>query len=111
MSRADQLAAVAAEEATREELRERAARETIEVVELTQAEFDELPEYSCSLPTGTTIGKEWKRGEPYRAPRERWYRGMYVESEREGYVKVKWQRIRVLTARQAQLREGGILVP
>jgi len=28
---------------------------------LTQKEFNELPEYSCSLPTGTTIGKKWKR--------------------------------------------------
>lgn len=24
-------------------------------------DFSELPEYSCSIPTGTTIGKRWKR--------------------------------------------------
>lgn len=28
---------------------------------LTQAEFDQLLEYSHSLPTGTEIGKRWKR--------------------------------------------------
>lgn len=28
---------------------------------LTPREFAALPEYSCSLPTGTTIGKRWKR--------------------------------------------------
>ena len=28
---------------------------------LTRAEFDALPEYSCSLPTGTAVGKRWKR--------------------------------------------------
>jgi hypothetical protein len=31
------------------------------VVKLTRAELDSLPEYSCSLPTGATIGKQWKR--------------------------------------------------
>lgn len=28
---------------------------------LTQSEFDALPEYSASYPTGTTPGKRWKR--------------------------------------------------
>lgn len=28
---------------------------------MTQQEFDALYEYSCSLPTGTTVGKKWKR--------------------------------------------------
>ncbi len=28
---------------------------------LSRAEFDALPEYSCSLPTGTTPGKRWRR--------------------------------------------------
>jgi len=27
---------------------------------LTQKEFDDLLEYSCSFPTGTTVGKCWK---------------------------------------------------
>lgn len=35
----------------------------IEVVRLTWAELKALPEYSCSLPTGTTIGKRWKKNQ------------------------------------------------
>jgi hypothetical protein len=31
------------------------------LVELTQAEFDSLGEYSTSIPTGKTVGKRWKR--------------------------------------------------
>lgn len=53
-------------------------------VQLTQAEFDALPEYSCSLPTGTTTGKLWKRDlsfrDPYHMPphgRSGWMRGEY----------------------------------
>jgi hypothetical protein len=30
-------------------------------VRLTRREFNDLPEYSWTLPTGTTIGKRWKR--------------------------------------------------
>lgn len=33
----------------------------METIVLTKSDFDELPEYSCSIPTGTTIGKRWKR--------------------------------------------------
>lgn len=39
------------------------------VTVLTRKEFDELLDYSCSLPTGTTIGKRWKRNNnAYRRP-------------------------------------------
>lgn len=31
------------------------------VVKLTPLELKELDEYPCSIPTGTTIGKRWKR--------------------------------------------------
>ncbi len=38
-------------------------------VRLTRHEFDRLGEYSCSLPTGTTAGKRWKRdANAYRRP-------------------------------------------
>lgn len=38
-------------------------------VRLTKRELDELPEYSCSMPTGTTVGKRWKRDvNAYRKP-------------------------------------------
>lgn len=39
------------------------------VVRLTKREFDDLSDYSCTLPTGTTIGKRWKRDQnAYRRP-------------------------------------------
>jgi hypothetical protein len=39
------------------------------LVVLTKREFDELGEYSCSLPTGTTVGRRWKRDmNAYRQP-------------------------------------------
>jgi len=31
------------------------------VVQLTRREFDRMPEYSQTLPTGKTIGKRWRR--------------------------------------------------
>jgi len=31
-------------------------------ISLTQKEFNDLLEYSTSVPTGTTLGKVWKRG-------------------------------------------------
>ena len=39
-----------------------------EALVLTRSELEELLEYSCSLPTGTTIGKKWRRdnNEPLR---------------------------------------------
>ena len=35
------------------------------IVRLTTPQFEALLEYSSSLPTGTTIGKRWRRREPY----------------------------------------------
>jgi hypothetical protein len=52
------------------------------VTVLTKTEFEGIPEYSCTLPTGTTIGKKWKRREPYvKLPDTRvtWYIGEYYD--------------------------------
>jgi len=46
---------------------------------MNRPDFDALPEYSCSVPTGVVIGKRWKRGEPYVGPRDTWFLGEYVE--------------------------------
>jgi len=35
----------------------------METVYLTKRELDGLAEYSCTVPTGTTIGKRWKRND------------------------------------------------
>lgn len=58
------------------------------IVTLTKAELENLPEYSRSLPTGTTIGKQWR---VYR--NNLWYRGTYTNSKLDGMVEIIWERI------------------
>ncbi len=60
---------------------------------LTRQEFDDLPEYSCSIPTGTTIGKRWKRGEPYVGVRTRWLMGEYADHPDPRLVRIIWREI------------------
>jgi hypothetical protein len=66
-------------------------------VSLTKEAFDALDEYSCSIPTGTTIGKRWKRGEPYHGPRSTWYLCEYVPCETPGHVGIRVRLIRIVT--------------
>ncbi len=77
-------------------------------VRLSQREFDNLSEYSCTIPTGKTIGKQWKRREPYGAPPERaqWIRGEYVDIGEEGMVGIEWREIEVETPRATQVRKA-----
>jgi hypothetical protein len=37
-------------------------------VSITREELEALPEYSCSIPTGTTIGKRWRRDVAFNDP-------------------------------------------
>ena len=70
-------------------------------VRLTRAEFNSLLEYSCSLPTGTRIGKKWRRRVPYvHNPRitPQWYQGEYVPCAELGprgepQVGIEWSEI------------------
>lgn len=69
-------------------------------VVFTQDEFERLPDYSCSLPTGKTIGKQWRRRVPYNTGPgivNRWYLGEYAECEPPelGMVFVKFTPIRI----------------
>lgn len=79
-----------------------------EVVTLTRREFADLGEYSCSLPTGTRIGKRWKRdANAYRPPvrtsvlgvefvipwPEDWILGEYIENPNPEMVGVLWRKI------------------
>lgn len=83
-----------------------------EEIELTKAEFDELGEYSgCSLPTGTSIGKRWKRNEDAYGPRSSislaeekmgdvfpdWWMGEYYELNPpvKDTVGIRWKKIRL----------------
>ena len=74
--------------------------DAIEIDVMTRAEFDALPTYSCTLPTGTTIGKKWKRdvNEPRRfhgdfAVKEEWWTGEYIPDPEPGMVGIKWRRV------------------
>lgn len=77
------------------------------VVTLTSSEFAALAEYSRTLPTGTTIGKRWRRkavgpvahldfwnGTPVQEP-DVWWMGEYVEHEQPDTVGIRWSRIEV----------------
>jgi len=53
-------------------------------IRITESELAKLPEYSCSVPTGTTIGKRWKYDHNAYNPRKtseepEWYIREYVE--------------------------------
>lgn len=91
-------------------------------IKLTQVELDKLPEYSCSLPTGTTVGKRWKRnanayggGPPEDPPY--WWIGEYTEHPTDDtLVNITWTRVRLMApyrpGRMARLMISlGLLLP
>ena len=47
------------------------------VVTLTRAQFDKLPEYSTSIPTGVYEGKQWKRAGAMVNGTQNWQRATY----------------------------------
>lgn len=59
-----------------------------EKIYVSQAEFDSLLEYSCSLPTGKTIGKRWKRQNA-----DGWLMGEYVEDPDPAMVGILWREL------------------
>lgn len=75
------------------------------ILRLTYQQFKDLPEYSATNPTGTTIGKRWKRydgahdlvwlargGIPY------WVVGEYALhlTEPEKYVRIIWYKLVII---------------
>lgn len=63
---------------------------------LTARQFDELPEYSCSFPTGTTIGKRWKRKKNYCDESEGWIVGEYYDIGNQTEVGIRWYDVKVI---------------
>ncbi len=76
-------------------------------LQLTLEELNNLPTYNCSLPTGTPIGKRWKRnfvdrssatfnvvifGLEFRFPwwPDAWAIGEYVPCDIPGQVGIRW---------------------
>lgn len=62
-------------------------------VTLTKKEFADLPDYSCTLPTGTTIGKQWKRRNNYYDESKGWCRGTYSRQIDKDTVEITWEKI------------------
>lgn len=62
---------------------------------MTRREFDDLDNYSCTIPSGTFVGKIWKRGEPYRDPSQ-WFLGEYTSHEDPDTIGIKWRRIYII---------------
>jgi len=63
---------------------------------LSVREFEALLDYSCSLPTGQTIGKRWRRREPYvitETSQHEFYMGEYVESLKRDMIGIEWTKI------------------
>ncbi len=64
-------------------------------------EFESLGEYSTSIPTGTRVGKKWRRDQQQtcreRIPEDRrWFLGEYVPYPIDGEIGIRWQRIVLL---------------
>jgi len=68
----------------------------MQTLRLTQKEFDDLSDYSCSVPTGVVIGKRWKRRRDYYDESKGWYIGEYVQDGPE-HAKVKWYKPLIMT--------------
>jgi len=73
------------------------------VVRMTEKALADLLEYSCSLPTGTTIGKQWKR----KVDKHGWRLGEYVEDQDPNMVGIIWRCIEVVEAAEAA-KQGGV---
>jgi hypothetical protein len=60
------------------------------------ADFAALPDYSCSLPTGTTIGKRWKRRRDYHDVDRGWVMGEYIEDPDPKLVGIVWRDLEIV---------------
>lgn len=53
--------------------------------------FAALYDYSCSVPTGTTIGKRWKRRRDYYDETKGWVLGEYAAHPNPDVVRIVWR--------------------
>lgn len=71
-------------------------------LELSEDALSQLLTYSTSIPTGTTLGKRWKRNPLYRRysdnalPKHLWVVGEYVPHPDPGLVGICWYRVKVV---------------
>ncbi len=91
----------------------------METICLIKKEFDDLPEYSTSNPTGTTIGKVWKRKSYVFKIKGKgdkifscgylpsnvelieveWFHCQYLKSKEPGYIDIKLKQILIVGTR------------
>lgn len=68
---------------------------------LSEKDFEALDDYSCSLPSGTYVGKRWKRRFPYVHDPDVvpvWTMGEYCECDIPGQIGINWRPIVVANA-------------
>lgn len=53
-------------------------------------ELRDLPEYSCTIPTGATPGKRWRRATPYTSKEPYWLIGEYVDIGSPDEIGIRW---------------------
>ena len=85
---------------------------TMETVYLSQKEFDELLDYSCSVPTGQTIGKRWRCRNDYYDASRGWLMGEYIPdpNDEPGWVAIKWRKIVIGTPPPVRTRRAQLPV-
>lgn len=83
---------------------------------MTTAQLTQLPEYSTTLPTGTTEGKKWRKARrPWRnEPEDEWLMGRYGRPyhdahEHAGRIPIIWRQIVVTDA--PRVFPVGVFVP
>ena len=69
-------------------------------ITLTKKQFDDLLEYSTSIPTGTTIGKQWKRqlwDWEFSRPSGKWQLVEYTWHKDPNLVGMKYKNINIVS--------------
>lgn len=77
---------------------------TLPTVRMSKAEFDGLLEYSTSLPTSPSVGRQWKRRQPAFGDPASWFLGTAVEDPEPGWTRIEWAKIQIETPRETQVR-------
>jgi len=90
--------------------------EHVKVVFMTEREIYKLPEYSTTLPTGTTIGKKWKadknarRYPEDRTPNPDWRLAEYYDINDPDRVGIRWAKI-IITGGLLPGQQTGTATP
>lgn len=58
--------------------------------------FDALLDYSGSVPTGTMVGKRWKRRRDYHDESKGWLMGEYAEHPDPELIHIIWRDLEVV---------------